>query len=135
MISDAGSKNTALASSPKAIREIDSTESPFFFLLYLRLVMAQIVMLENHNGKKKGELVQIPFLEGRGLVQIGVAVYWDGKPIPQPSPMQLQAVPPVELKTESPVPEFNADRIGEEPSDAELERLTAPKSKSKKHKQ
>lgn len=95
--------------------------------------MAQIVMLEDHNGKKKGELVQIPFLEGRGLVQIGVAVYWDGKPISQPSPMQLQAVPPVELKSEPPALEFDADRIAEEPSDAELERLTAP-PKQKKNK-
>jgi hypothetical protein len=89
--------------------------------------MAQIVMLQDHDGKKKGELVHTGCLDGRAMVQMGVAVYWDGKPL-EPSPMQIKAVPPVELKTEQPIKMVNDDI-----DDAILEELTAPKPK-KKHK-
>ncbi len=112
--------------------------------------MAQIVMLKDHNGKKMGDIVQIPFLDGRGLVQEGIAVYWDGKPIIKDVPVQIKAVPPIELKTVTvpepepepeptaplKVPEFDGDRIGDEGiSESELEALTAPsKNKNKKSK-
>lgn len=102
--------------------------------------MAQIVMLADHDGKKKGELVHTDCLTGRAIVQGGFAVYWDGKPITkpiEPSPMQIKAVPPVELKTvDTPLmmdPAFDGDEVTLD--DATLEELTAPKPKSKKHKQ
>jgi len=106
----------------------------------------QIILLKDHAGKKQGELVQIPFLDGRELVREGIAFLWDGGPIAR---MDIEAVPPVELKTESlkaieitqPIlgvddaPEVDGMIGGEaEVSDAELEEMTAPKSKSKKHK-
>jgi hypothetical protein len=46
--------------------------------------MSSIILTQDHEGKKKGDTISVPFIQGKDLVAQGIGTY----------PAQLQAVPP-----------------------------------------
>ena len=50
--------------------------------------MSVVRLVRDHDGKKSGTQIQVPFVQGRELVNQGVAVYPDQNPKPGSAPAE-----------------------------------------------
>jgi len=104
--------------------------------------MSSIRLLKDHGKAKKGDVVSVPFGEGKRLLRDGIGIYADAvqpaepepaKPVrraapsPEPLPAQVPAIPPAPAPPPSqPASEPNAE-APEEPEHPQTQRETKKK--------